>query len=400
MRHFIKLSIVLALLVLVLPTRAQDDDLTQTYRLEAEAGVVTIDYPEGWLADDSALGLAYVALNNIPLVSGPLPTALVEIAVMPLDGLPVEFDRNADNLGEAYLSAFQELPEREIAFGQLVPVVFGDGSLEGAMIVLYQHDPQLPMAAENKIGLGLVIKVDEATLLIAEFQAVDVVADAMWPVWFAMLETMTWNSVPLVDNAVRERLGELEGPDDMRLLFATDYETLPAMPAVDSRTGYTLEAGGAMVTLPRPRGWVGEVASDEVVLRAREVPAAAIAFRWIPATEEVQSDEADEVQILSVLVERTGEDQVIDTYLFMWEDYAAASLTYRAEDGTRVGLRVGVMLNGGLLEIYAEAQPGDWMLVQQTALVAGGGLTIEGEMLSFAQLVQAIAILGNPTIEP
>lgn len=352
---------------------AQDQE---TFTLETDQGILTIDHPAGWLIGNTDQSpLPYAFISNQALVNTTLPSALIELAVVPLTALPIEFDYNADNVALAYFQAFQESRTGFGIYSEILAVEFGN--FDGAMMTFMEDDPTAPLSNRQKISLGLAVHIDAQTLLIMDFQAIAILAEQMMPTWQMMLESVTWNGASLVDQAVLTAFQNLEQPRHLRDRFLIAFEDQPDVPTADMNTRYEIETGTIIISFLRPFGWIATENDKGIVLHNPTIDEATIAIRWWP----------DIMPTNDALT-------IIDTHTFTWNDHDAVGYTYQSD--TTVGARFGITLSEGMLEVGLDCQPADWQTVQLNLLVALSGLTVDGENLTLSDLVQSFNSLQKP----
>jgi hypothetical protein len=382
-------------------------DLPQIFTLQDPLGVLTIAYPGGWLAEQREANFSYGVISNQPLVTTEKPIAQVEISIIAIGALAIEVDRSADNLAVAYFNGYQQstLVEPQVAYGRVIPVQFGmdDTTFDGALMMLLEPSNILPIAARTKVSLGVAIEIDSNSLLFLEFLAAEGIAGQMRPVWQGMLESVTWNGIPLSNAAVREQVNVLESAALLRQKYVDLYEAQEPTPqsisGIDRRSEFILTASTMPVTFPRPRGWYPvELIPDVVRFESRRWPGAALTFRWLPAATLPAALSPAALPGLTLLhnVSMEPEYRMVDLLSFTWSGYPAAGITYQFPRRNLVGLRFAVSLPAGLVEISAESTPSQWTEMKLVLLAASSGLKFGETAIDFSELVRASNALTNP----
>ncbi len=356
-----------------------------TYTLTSEQGTLDIAYPPDWVVSRGQSSIPYIVISNQPTVTSTSPSAMVEIAIVPAENLQLDLDHQADNPASAYFQAFREarISAGYGVFSNVYELEFGSAGthFDGAMMTFLEEDEATPLSSSRKINIGLAVVIDPATLLIVDMQSIDSQAEQMIPIWDMMIDSMTWNNRPLINNAVRGVYEDLESPTQLRQHYLALYEDQPDFPSADMTTRYEIDADTVVISFYRPRGWLAEENDYEIVLQNATMAEAVITVRWFPNSTTIPSDEKIDI---------------IATETFTWGGFDANGFTYRAEETIGAGFGIVLPDEAGILVIGLECLPADWQLVQMNLLVVAGGLAFDEEWLPLNDLVQVFNSLETP----
>ena len=391
---------------------AQDGELsslTETYQLETDHGTLLVNYPEGWTADGvGPSDIPYVALHNQSIIESALPTMMAQIVVIDAEDLPIAFDLNAEHLSSTYFEAFKaiRLEENRGAYGNVVPVQFGNGELayDGALMMLFETNYGAFLQAETKMSIGLSAELDDDVLLIIEFQASADIFDDTLPLWFSMIDTLVWNGVGLTNVEVRDIYEGLENTEALRQTYLESQDqqgesSNTNIQDFDWSNKLSLQAGEREVAVPRPIGWVENSREDETLVRF-ESPDDSTTFlevHWLEADGELLSSPM--AIILGQIALESGYE-ILDINVFSLDGMPSVGVSYRLDDGN-VGIRFGVSLpeDGGLLDIRLQSPQSNWLTLQGTTFGVFSGITIDDMRVNFSVILQAYQSLRNPSIQ-
>ncbi|NDJ85821.1 MAG: hypothetical protein GYB66_08040 [Chloroflexi bacterium] len=390
--------------------RAQDDpppELPREFVLPTDVGNLRLNYPAGWVTNSDPSPFPYATISNLPLAGTTLPTALVELALIPVNNL----DFSAANLevprAVAYFRGYKNtgIQAGTGAYGRVFAVPFGDGitTYDGAMMRLMEQRDNLPVASDTKISLGIAIDLTPETLLVIEFASTAQEADAMLPVWIAMVESLHWNDIEMTTGAVRGHYEDLENRAQLQAIYVEQHEPDPAYPAVDTATRYALvTAADTTITIPRPVGWLATAVSDRSLqFESPSFEKTRIAFRLIGQQEGATFTQPVPLIPGAILLNRIHQEPaptLLDIHLFAWNQYPAGSVTYRLEEDRVAGWRVGFFLEDErvLVEIIVESPPGVWNEVRLVVFTVANGLVVDGVPLGGQTLLEVSNALRNP----
>lgn len=387
---------VLMLLLCSIPftALAQDGDteLSETFRLETEFGVLSINYPAGWSVEGRESIFPYGAIDNQALIGRELASARVEVAVAAGALLPFVYDRSAENQGAAYLTAYQQarIEAKMGIYGRVVPVTLANGFRAG-ITTFVESDSTLPLIESTKVSLALVAAVNSETLLIIEMQAAQ--REDYNALWLAMLDTATWDGVTLIDDEVKTLMGNLDNPAILRRLFHEVYQQQPSIPGPDPTIRYTLTVDDSVVSFVRPQGWFSVEDEQQLTLQNVTMPNATLDFALVEPNDPNTTPQAIPLATLLYGIRERGAE-VIDLYSFEWAGYLAAGITYRLDDV--VGMQIGVLLPDGLLRLTAESLPSDWITVRSNLFVVGSSLAVNEVKLGLEPLLRSANALRSP----
>lgn len=373
---------------------AQDGglELPETFQLDTEFGVLSINYPAGWIVGGQGSAFPYGVIDNQPLTGKTFASARVEIAVSPGAVLPFSYDPQAENPAAAYLEAYQQarLEARMGVYGQVVSVTLSNG-WQGAFITFIESDAQLPLTESTKVSLAMVAAVNDETLLIMEMQVVQ--SQEYMGLWYAMLDTLMWDGVVLVDSDSKAALENLDPSAMLRRLYYEFYQEPPRVPGPDPTIRYTLTVDDTVVDFVRPQGWYAVEADQQLTLQNINMAGASLDFAWVDPVDPGTTPQAIPLATLLVDLDARGAE-VIDLYSFEWGGYLAAGVTYRI--GAAVGMQFGLAVGDGVLRITTESLRQDWMMAQGNLFVVASSLTINEVKLGLDPLLRSINALRSP----
>ncbi|MCB9436464.1 MAG: hypothetical protein H6673_05640 [Anaerolineales bacterium] len=389
-------TIVFLLLLCLLPNVALAQDgsleLPETFQLDTESGTLSINYPSGWIVGGQGSAFPYGVIDNQPLTGKPLASARVEIAVSPSAALPFSFDPQAENPATAYLEAYQRtrLGAGMGVYGHVVPVTLGNG-FTGAFTTFFESDDQLPLVEPTKMSLAMVAAINTETLLILEMQAVQ--SQDYMGLWYAMLDTLAWDGVALIDRDTKAALEGLDPSAMLRRLFNEFYQDPPLVPGPDPTIHYTMTIDDTVVDFVRPQGWYSVEDDQQITLQNVNMAGASLDFAWVDPVDPDTTPQAIPLATLLATLDARGAE-VVDLYSFEWGGYLAAGVTYRI--GAAVGMQFGLMIDDGVLQITAESLRQDWMTARGNLIVVVSSLTINEIKVGLDPLLRSINALRNP----
>lgn len=386
---------------MVPPTQAQDGPLpplTQMITLESAVGTMTMQFPFGWRAGNPyEVEATYIEVDN-GTATAPA-TAVIEAIIAPYDSLPFDFDTRADNPAESYFLAFsrQRLQDRYGVYGRVIPARFGPSldPYNGAMMMTLERPGSSPyLYDERVIGIGVGIAVAENTLLILSFQSHVEDFEGWRNTWIAMLDTLTWNDVPLLNTTSLERTTNLEDSITMEGLYSTlfpdnatgNVSTL-AVPIVITTPNHSL-------SLFPPNGWqhtMDDGISNPIVLSPIESTTTFAAIRWIRAGTGygglvIHDESMAAARLLmgaALFQEITANLRggVTQATTFEWGGYAAAAVAYQFTSSVPNIRYLIALPEDGFLEVTLQALPTEWV---QVGIAFDGlltSLTLDGVLL-------------------
>ncbi len=390
-------------------THAQDGSvpaLTQLITLQNDAGKMTMQFPFGWRSGNPyEVEATYVEVDNG--TDAAPPTVAIEAIIAPFNSLPFAFDTRTNNPAEAYFLAFrsERLKNRYGAYGKIVPALFGPSlnPYNGAMMMMLERpgsSPYLPDAPVISIGVGVAIA--ENALLIVSFQSYVEDFEGWRNTWLAMLDTLAWNDVPLMNATNRQRTANLEDSVTMEGLYITLFPDSTDENISTLAVPITITSATHSVLVFPPNEWqhtLDDGISAPILLSPIDSTSAFAAIRWIPAGAGYGGLVIHDSTLLSAqLLVGAALVQEISTELrgsitkaqtFDWGGYAAAAVAYQfASTVPNIRYLIAVP-DDGFIEITLQALPTEWVQIGIAFDAILSSLTLDGVLLDSEAALKA-----------
>ncbi|MBI5931889.1 MAG: hypothetical protein HY862_21445 [Chloroflexi bacterium] len=384
MKKWIYLGIVIGIITWPLsPIKAQDGTippLTQQIALQSDVGRMTMDFPFGWRSGNPLeVDATYIEVDNgSETVS---PTIAIEAIIAPYNSLPFTFNTRAENPAEAYFEAFrtQRFENRYGVYGEIVPALFGPSlnPYSGAMMMLLEKSGSSQYLTDGRIiSIGVGIAIAENTLLIISFQSSVEDFEGWRNTWLAMLDTLKWNDVPLMNTTNRQRTANLEDSATMVGLYNS------AFPEVDDSNISTLAVPITIITTMHsltffpPNQWqhtLDDGIATPIMLSPINSNTAFAAIRWVPAgtaygglviqDENLNTDQwLLSIALVQEIRVRLG-GGVTKITSFKWNGYPAAAVAYQFTSSVPNIRYLIAVPNDGFIEITLQALPTEWVQI-------------------------------------
>jgi hypothetical protein len=263
--------------------------------------------------------------------------------------------------------------------------------LEKGETSFYLNEPQV-------ISLGVSINVAEDTLIVLSFQSRVEEFESWRPTWLAMLDTLQWNDIPLMNSTTRNRTANLENGVTMIGLYNTIFPP-PSNPAINtpvatSGNPITFTVGSNELRFPPPLGWQYVTSQDGslMVLTPTDPTSVFIAIRFVPtgtdygtvALDEGKPSIATQLQLGATLVKQVREimgGSVYQVVTFEWGGFPAGGISYVLPTSTQQ-IRYALVADDGLVEITLQASLDEWQQIKFEFDFLLSRLTLNGTLLN------------------
>ncbi len=406
------ISVVICLVMLggIFPsTHAQDDPvppLTQLITLQNDAGKMTMQFPFGWRSGNPyEVEGTYVEVDNG--TDAAAPTVAIEAIITPFDSLPVAFDTRTDNSAEAYFLAFRSarLENRYGVYGRVIPALFGPSlnPYNGAMMMMLERTGASPYLSEKRvISIGVGISIAKNALLILSFQSYAEDFEGWRNTWLVMLDTLTWNDVPLMNATSRLRTANLEDSFTMESLYTTLFPDASDENISTLAVPITITSSDHSVLIFPPNEWqhtLDDGISAPILLSPIDSSSAFAALRWIPAgsgygglvihDSTLTSAQLSVGAALVNEITRELRGSVIEVKTFDWGGYAATAVAYQfASTVPNIRFLIAVP-DDGFIEITLQALPTEWVQIGIAFDAILSSLTLDGVLLDSEAALKA-----------
>lgn len=380
--------------------------LTQETVLQSDVGLMKMKYPEGWRSGNPfEVEATYLEIDNGSDTAS--PTAVVEVIIASYSSLPFAFDTRTENPAEAYFTGFrsERVKNQAGVYGNILPVLFGPSlsPFPGAMMMLYeQADTNAYLPDEPVISIGVGVAIAENSLLILSFSTNIRDFEGWRNTWLAMLDTLTWNDVPLMNTTTRQRTANLENSARMIELYDRQFAAAPESNISTLAMTIGIDAGTHQISIFPPNGWqytLDDGVTIPIILSPINSTKVFAAIRWIPAGTAYaglvirdESPAAARLLLGTALVQdvrKLLQGGITEFTTFDWGGYTAAGVAYLFTSGIPNIRFLIAVPNDGFIEITLQAFPTEWVQVGIAFDYILSTLTLDGVLLDSEAAIEA-----------